>query len=43
MDDDGIIVAPGIKEQQMKNYYSDLEKILRPTAIDGNSPTFAMI
>jgi len=28
MDDSGIIVAPGNMEQQMKNCYSDLEKIL---------------
>lgn len=29
MDDKGIIVAPGNMEQQMKNCYSDLEKILQ--------------
>ena len=29
MDDAGIIVAPGNMEQQMKNCYSDLEKILK--------------
>jgi len=29
MNDSGIIVAPGNMEQQMKNCYSDLEKILR--------------
>ena len=29
MDDKGIIVAPGNMEQQMKNCYSDLEKILK--------------
>lgn len=29
MDDNGVIVAPGNMEQQMKNCYSDLEKILR--------------
>ena len=29
MDDNGIIVAPGSMEQQMKNCYSDLEKILQ--------------
>lgn len=29
MDDDGVIVAPGNMEQQMKNCYSDLEKILK--------------
>jgi len=29
MDDNGIIVAPGNMEQQMKNCYSDLEKILQ--------------
>ena len=29
MDDKGIIVAPGDMEQQMKNCYSDLEKILQ--------------
>lgn len=29
MDDSGIIVAPGNMEQQMKNCYSDLEKILQ--------------
>lgn len=29
MDDAGIIVAPGNMEQQMKNCYSDLEKILQ--------------
>lgn len=29
MDDNGIIVAPGNMEQQMKNCYSDLEKILK--------------
>lgn len=29
MDDDGVIVAPGDMEQQMKNCYSDLEKILQ--------------
>lgn len=29
MDDNGIIVAPGNIEQQMKNCYSDLEKILK--------------
>jgi 2-iminobutanoate/2-iminopropanoate deaminase len=29
MDDEGIIVAPGNMEQQMKNCYSDLEKILQ--------------
>jgi enamine deaminase RidA (YjgF/YER057c/UK114 family) len=29
MDDSGIIVAPGNMEQQMKNCYSDLEKILK--------------
>jgi enamine deaminase RidA (YjgF/YER057c/UK114 family) len=29
MDDSGIIVAPGDMEQQMKNCYSDLEKILQ--------------
>ena len=28
MDDNGVIVAPGSMEQQMKNCYSDLEKIL---------------
>ena len=28
MNDSGKIVAPGNMEQQMKNYYSDLEKIL---------------
>ncbi|MCB9056047.1 MAG: RidA family protein [Chitinophagales bacterium] len=28
MDDNGVIVAPGDMEQQMKNCYSDLEKIL---------------
>lgn len=28
MDDSGIIVAPGNMEQQMKNCYTDLEKIL---------------
>jgi 2-iminobutanoate/2-iminopropanoate deaminase len=28
MDDKGVIVAPGDMEQQMKNCYSDLEKIL---------------
>ena len=28
MDDKGIIVAPGNMEQQMKNCYSDLEKVL---------------
>jgi 2-iminobutanoate/2-iminopropanoate deaminase len=28
MDDNGVIVAPGNMEQQMKNCYSDLEKIL---------------
>ena len=29
MNDSGIIVAPGNMEQQMKNCYSDLEKILQ--------------
>jgi enamine deaminase RidA (YjgF/YER057c/UK114 family) len=29
MDDKGIIVAPGNMEQQMKNCYADLEKILQ--------------
>ena len=29
MDDSGTIVAPGNMEQQMKNCYSDLEKILK--------------
>jgi 2-iminobutanoate/2-iminopropanoate deaminase len=29
MDDAGVIVAPGNLEQQMKNCYSDLEKILK--------------
>jgi len=29
MDDNGVIVAPGNMEQQMKNCYSDLEKILK--------------
>ena len=29
MDDNGILVAPGNLEQQMKNCYSDLEKILK--------------
>src|SRR4029078_7939253 len=29
MDDNGIIVAPGSMEQQMKNCYRDLEKILQ--------------
>ncbi len=29
MDDNGVIVAPGSMEQQMKNCYSDLEKILQ--------------
>lgn len=29
MDDNGVIVAPGDMEQQMKNCYSDLEKILQ--------------
>lgn len=29
MNDSGIIVAPGNMEQQMKNCYSDLEKILK--------------
>ena len=29
MDDSGVIVAPGNMEQQMKNCYSDLEKILQ--------------
>jgi 2-iminobutanoate/2-iminopropanoate deaminase len=29
MDDTGVIVAPGNMEQQMKNCYSDLEKILQ--------------
>ncbi len=28
MDDNGVIVAPGNMEQQMKNCYSDLEKVL---------------
>ena len=28
MDDKGVLVAPGDKDQQMKNCYSDLEKIL---------------
>jgi enamine deaminase RidA (YjgF/YER057c/UK114 family) len=28
MDDNGVIVAPGNMEHQMKNCYSDLEKIL---------------
>ena len=29
MNDSGVIVAPGSMEQQMKNCYSDLEKILK--------------
>lgn len=29
MDDKGVIVAPGDMEQQMKNCYSDLEKVLK--------------
>ena len=29
MDDNGVIVAPGSMEQQMKNCYGDLEKILK--------------
>ena len=29
MNDSGIIVAPGIMEQQMKNCYADLQKILQ--------------
>lgn len=29
MDDAGIIVAPGNMEQQMKNCYNDLEKVLK--------------
>src|SRR6185295_18553325 len=29
MDDNGVLVAPGSLEQQMKNCYSDLEKILK--------------
>jgi enamine deaminase RidA (YjgF/YER057c/UK114 family) len=29
MDDSGVIVAPGNMEQQMKNCYADLEKILQ--------------
>src|SRR5258705_4412294 len=29
MDDNGILVAPGSMDQQMKNCYSDLEKILK--------------
>lgn len=29
MDDNGVIVAPGDMQQQMKNCYSDLEKILQ--------------
>jgi len=29
MDDNGVIVAPGNMEQQMKNCYSDLEKVLK--------------
>src|SRR5580765_7129272 len=29
MNDSGIIIAPGNMEQQMKNCYSDLEKILQ--------------
>jgi enamine deaminase RidA (YjgF/YER057c/UK114 family) len=29
MDDKGVLVAPGSMEQQMKNCYSDLEKILK--------------
>jgi 2-iminobutanoate/2-iminopropanoate deaminase len=29
MDDNGVIVAPGNMEQQMKNCYGDLEKILK--------------
>jgi len=29
MDNNGVIVAPGNMEQQMKNCYSDLEKILK--------------
>src|SRR5690349_17442420 len=29
MDDAGVIVAPGNMEQQMKNCYADLEKILQ--------------
>ena len=29
MDDNGVIVAPGNMDQQMKNCYSDLEKILK--------------
>ena len=29
MDDNGVIVAPGSMEQQMKNCYSDLERILQ--------------
>src|SRR6186997_3622829 len=29
MNDSGLIVAPGNMEQQMKNCYSDLEKILQ--------------
>ena len=29
MDDNGVIVAPGNMEQQMKNCYTDLEKILK--------------
>jgi len=29
MDDNGVIVAPGNMEQQMKNCYNDLEKVLK--------------
>jgi 2-iminobutanoate/2-iminopropanoate deaminase len=29
MDDKGNLTAPGSMDQQMKNYYSDLEKILK--------------
>ncbi|HMU46970.1 MAG TPA: RidA family protein [Chitinophagaceae bacterium] len=29
MDDNGVIVAPGSMEQQMKNCYNDLEKVLK--------------
>lgn len=29
MDDNGILIAPGSMDQQMKNCYSDLEKILK--------------
>ena len=37
MDDAGTLLAPGSMEQQMKNCYSDLEKILQTALLAANN------